>query len=119
MTTEQMDWMDEHYPRRFRQDPKRVPMVEPWNASFTCDWGACSRETIAWRWSESLREWLPVCHHHRPAPRQPFSIRPIFAWYDMWIGAYWDRTNRRLYIFPVPMLGVVIQFATEEGREKE
>jgi len=37
-------------------------------------------------------------------------IWPIFAWYDMWIGAYWDSTKRRLYVFPIPMFGVVIQF---------
>lgn len=37
------------------------------------------------------------------------SIRPMFAWYDMWVGAFWDSRKRRLYIFPVPMLGVVIQ----------
>lgn len=40
------------------------------------------------------------------------SIRPIFAWYDLWIGAFWDQAKRRLYIFPVPMLGVVIDFRT-------
>jgi len=38
------------------------------------------------------------------------KIWPIFAWYDMWIGAYWDSTKRRLYVFPIPMFGVVIQF---------
>lgn len=37
-------------------------------------------------------------------------IRPIFAWYDMWVGAFWDSRKRRLYIFPVPMLGVVFDF---------
>lgn len=31
-----------------------------------------------------------------------------FAWYDMWIGAYWDRRNRVLYICPVPM--ILLQF---------
>lgn len=108
MTTEQMDWMDDHFPNRFRKDPKVRPIMEPWNASFTCDWGACNRETVAWRWSAHLREWLPVCHHHKF--RQSFSIRPIFAWYDMWVGAFWDGQERRLYIFPVPMFGVVIQF---------
>ncbi len=39
------------------------------------------------------------------------SIRPIFAWYDLWIGAYWDRQSRRLYLLPLPCIGVVIQFA--------
>lgn len=40
------------------------------------------------------------------------SVRPIFAWYDLWVGAFWDSAKRRLYIFPVPMLGVVIDFRT-------
>ena len=43
------------------------------------------------------------------------SIRPIFAWYDLWIGAFWDARKRRLYILPLPCLGVVIQF--REGKQ--
>lgn len=38
------------------------------------------------------------------------TIKPIFAWYDLWVGAFWDRKMRRLYLFPVPTLGIVIQF---------
>lgn len=35
-------------------------------------------------------------------------IRPIFAWYDFWVGAFYDRDKRRLYIFPIPCIGVVV-----------
>jgi len=34
----------------------------------------------------------------------------LFAWYDMWIGAYWDRKNRMLYVMPLPMVGFVVAF---------
>lgn len=38
------------------------------------------------------------------------TIKPLFAWYDLWIGAFWDRKQRKLYILPLPMVGVVITF---------
>lgn len=38
------------------------------------------------------------------------KVRPIIAWYDLWIGAFVDRRKRRLYIFPVPCVGIVVQF---------
>lgn len=42
------------------------------------------------------------------------KIRPFFAWYDLWIGAYYDRARRCLYVCPVPTVGVVIQFGCDE-----
>lgn len=38
------------------------------------------------------------------------KIRPIFAWYDVWVGVYWDRQKRRLYVLPFPCLGFVLEF---------
>jgi hypothetical protein len=41
------------------------------------------------------------------------KIKPLFAWYDMWIGAFWDKKGRRLYLLPIPCLGLVIEFAAQ------
>lgn len=38
------------------------------------------------------------------------KVRLLFAWYDMWIGAYIDRKNRRLYVLPLPTLGFVVEW---------
>jgi len=39
-------------------------------------------------------------------------IKPIFAWYDLWVGAFYDRAKRRLYIFPVPCFGFYVERST-------
>lgn len=38
------------------------------------------------------------------------KITPFFRWYDLWIGAYWDRKARSLYILPMPMFGIRLDF---------
>ncbi len=38
------------------------------------------------------------------------NISFLFAWYDIWIGAFWDRNVQWLYILPVPMCGIILKF---------
>ncbi len=40
----------------------------------------------------------------------PLRIRFLFAPFDLWVGAYWDRKARRLYILPLPMFGFTIEW---------
>lgn len=37
------------------------------------------------------------------------SITLIWAWYDAWIGLFYDQNKKRLYIFLIPMLGFKVQ----------
>lgn len=47
------------------------------------------------------------------------SIKPIFAWYDFWVGLFWDGKKKILYVFPVPMLGIKISFHELEKGEHQ
>jgi hypothetical protein len=42
-----------------------------------------------------------------------WRINFVLAWYDLWIGADWDRKARKLYILPLPCVGVVIEWGLE------
>jgi hypothetical protein len=50
--------------------------------------------------------------------RLKFSIS--FRWYDFWIGWYWDRENRAIYICLLPMLPIriSIQNAAEDDDDE-
>lgn len=38
------------------------------------------------------------------------KLQPMFAWYDLWIGFFWDQRKRVLYVFPIPCFGFKITF---------
>lgn len=39
-----------------------------------------------------------------------FEVAFIAAWYDLWIGAFFDTKKKALYLLPLPCLGIVIRF---------
>ena len=43
-------------------------------------------------------------------------VKLIFAWYDFWVGLFWDRKKKLLYIFPIPTIGIVINL--ERSKKK-
>ena len=48
-----------------------------------------------------------------------FKIGFIAAWFDCWVGAYYNREKHRLYILPLPMLGIWIERVPRpEGQEE-
>jgi hypothetical protein len=46
------------------------------------------------------------------------KIKFIFAWYDFWVGLFYDKNKRYLYIFPIPMFGIVVKFKEKGPRSK-
>jgi len=41
------------------------------------------------------------------------KVSIIFEWYDFWVGFFYDQKKRRLYFFPVPMVGICLQFTED------
>jgi hypothetical protein len=41
------------------------------------------------------------------------KISFVFAWYDLWIGVYWDQIKRKLYVLPLPCVGIAFEFPSK------
>lgn len=39
-----------------------------------------------------------------------YRFRPLFAWYDLWIGVFIDTKRRAVYVLPLPCVGFVISW---------
>lgn len=47
----------------------------------------------------------------------PKKVTGLFAWYDLWIGVFWDSQKGKLYVLPIPCLGFVLHYGTELERK--
>ncbi len=39
------------------------------------------------------------------------KFRLSFAWYDLWIGFFFDTKKKKIYICPMPMILITIKYA--------
>lgn len=38
------------------------------------------------------------------------KVSLLFAWYDLWVGLFYDKKKQWLYILPIPMFGIILKF---------
>ena len=43
-----------------------------------------------------------------------YQVCIVVAWYDFWIGAYYDRKLHRVFMFPIPCVGICVDFDAPE-----
>lgn len=47
-----------------------------------------------------------------------WKIRPFFKWFDFWIGIYFDREGRAIYICLIPMFGIKVWWWRDSLEQK-
>lgn len=60
--------------------------------------------------SEDVQPQLPQADVIRSVRVPKIGFALLFAWYDMWVGFFWDKKKKWLYVFPVPMFGFILKF---------
>jgi len=46
------------------------------------------------------------------------NVGVIVAWYDLWVGIFIDTKKRRVYVFPVPCIGIFFDYAVNQEIKK-
>lgn len=46
-------------------------------------------------------------------------VKPLFAWYDIWIGVFIDTKKSKIYILPLPCIGLVIDLNRRSSLTKK
>jgi hypothetical protein len=41
------------------------------------------------------------------------NVRVFFAWYDLWVGAFYERKARILYVCPLPCVVVRVSWSLD------
>lgn len=59
------------------------------------------------------RRHLELTTEPVPEPRRVRKVTVFFAWYDLWMGAYYDRNNRTWYVCPLPCCVIKIASSKE------
>lgn len=56
--------------------------------------------------------WVPRHDTEDPPDPEDHSrgIRFMFEWRDLWVGLFLDTAKRRIYILPIPIFGVRIDY---------
>lgn len=65
-------------------------------------------------------ELLMVQRKTRMKRRGDLGVRFNFVFEprDLWVGAYWDKKKRQLFILPIPCFGIMLQFGVNDGMYK-
>jgi hypothetical protein len=54
--------------------------------------------------------WTSLCRVSTQPWSSAMEIKLRWKWYDLWIGAYWSRASRTLYVCPLPTVVLILHF---------
>lgn len=85
----------------------------------TCAWAGLYAAVTGWLWTAlwPLSGVLVLglaCVVPRGVALGRWHLAPEVAWFDLWVGIYVDRRGRRVYVLPLPCLGVSIKWPAPE-----